>query len=138
MDDLNAAIRSILDDPAKVEQLRSLAQSLGANVDNTAPPQQTEPQSDLSSALQSLSNATQQANQTGNNNTALGSIAQFVGNLNISDKDMNLLRSLKPHFSSARAAKIDSVLKMMQLMRIIPVLTSGSLLGNFTSDGDNR
>lgn len=151
MEDLNTTIRSILSDPEKLEQLRTIAQSLGTNISDASTPsaqppaQQPAQQSDvISSALQSLSAAARQ-NQANTNTNASGgdglsSISQLLSTFNQNDKDMDLLRSLKPHFSPARSAKIDSVIQMMRLMRVIPTLRDSNLLGSsiLGLGGDNR
>ncbi len=153
MDDLNSTLNSILGDPNKMEQLRQVAQSLGLNPggappptqDTNAAPQQNNSSFDpaaIASILQNFQNATgagqsaAPANNNGNNTggfpnlEGLSKIAGILGTFNQSDKNVDLLRSLKPHFSPARAGRIDDAVRIMQLMRAWPALRDSGLLGS--------
>ena len=162
MDDLNSTINAILGDPAKMEQLRSVAQSLGLNPGN-APPAAAQPQaptqpqaapgngggfdpSAIASILQNFQNLTgggANAAASGAADAAAGSAASAIPNLgsitkiaeimqtfNQSDKNVELLRSLKPHFSPSRAGKIDDAVRIMQIIRVWPSLRDSGLLGS--------
>lgn len=157
MDDLNSTLNSILGDPNKMEQLRQVAQSLGLNPGGAPPPAQDAnpappPQNNsggfdpaaIASILQNFQNAAggQQAAPANNNNSnnsgtggfpnleGLSKIAGILGTFNQSDKNVDLLRSLKPHFSPARAGRIDDAVRIMQLMRAWPALRDSGLLGS--------
>ena len=160
MEDINAAIGSILSDPQKMEQLRQVAQSLGLN----PPPSDGAPQPDapqqngggfdpsaIASILQNFQNAGQNntnqesnsSNASGgaNNLDAIGKIAGIMSTFNQSDKNVELLRSLKPHFSTTRAGKIDDAIRIMQVMRAWPALRDSGLLGglgNLFSGGGSK
>lgn len=156
MEDINAAISSILNDPQKMEQLRQVAQSLGlqppqnngaAQQDSTQQNSKGFDPSAIASILQNFQNAGQ--NNTGNaNNTAgagnldtISKIAGIMNTFNQSDKNVDLLRSLKPHFSAARAGRIDDAVRIMQIMRAWPALRDSGLLGglgNLFSGGNSK
>ncbi len=161
MDDLNSTISSILGDPNKMEQLRQVAQSLGINTGGTeqAPPAGGQQASSggidpgaIASILQNFQNAgggssggntaAASAGNTGNtgasNLDAVSKIAGIMGTFNQSDKNIDLLRSLKPHFSETRAGRIDDAVRIMQLMRAWPALRDSGLLsglGNLFGGG---
>ncbi|NBI79115.1 hypothetical protein D3Z39_09565 [Anaerotruncus colihominis] len=164
VDDLNSTLSAILGDPAKMEQLRQVAQSLGigpgtgapdAGAANAAPPASggqsggqgggIDPNA-IASILQNFQNA-------GNGGTAaasgagampdLGAISKLSGILNSfnqSDKNVELLRALKPHFSPARASKIDDAVRIMQLIHAWPSVRDSGLLGSLGNlfSGGNR
>lgn len=64
------------------------------------------------------------------NLSALTQIAQVMEAMNQEDHNTELLRALKPHFSEARATRIDDAIRVMQLMRAWPVLRESGLLGS--------
>lgn len=45
------------------------------------------------------------------------------------NKNVDLLRSLKPHFSEARQKKVDDAIKIMQLINMLPMLKETGLFG---------
>lgn len=205
MDDLGAMIGSIMSDPQKMEQLRSVAQSLGmpAPPANNAPPPQPSGQNNsgggggfdpamLASILQGLGGmgggapqntppVNPQPQQSGSQGSGfdpgmlasilqglggmgamggnaaggaasggginLGSISKISEIMNIynqNDKNVDLLRTLKPHFSATRSGRIDDAIRIMQLMRAWPVLRDSGLLsglgglGNLFGGGGGR
>ncbi|MEM1486302.1 hypothetical protein V6615_15785 [Oscillospiraceae bacterium PP1C4] len=149
MDDINSTINAILGDPAKMQQLRSMAESLGINTGNASPPVQhtsgnagqgaggIDPGA-ISALLQNFQNAGGNQNSSSSGNAAsslpaldgISKITGLMSSFNQSDKNMDLLRALKPHFSAARAGKIDDAVRIMQLMRMWPVLRDSGILGN--------
>lgn len=165
MDDLNSAISSILGDPAKMEQLRSVAQSLGLNPGGGAPPGQNpngaaeegnansgngrtggsggggfDPSAiaSMMQAFQGMAGGGQNSNAPPSgggggglpNMDAISKIAGMMGTFNQSDKNIELLRSLKPHFTPTRAGRIDDAVRIMQLLRMWPSLRDSGLLGS--------
>ena len=51
------------------------------------------------------------------------------------DKNTELLRALKPHFSPERAKKVDDASRIMQLMRLLPLAKVMGLLGRRSGGG---
>ena len=168
MDDLSATIGAILNDPQKMEQLRSVAQSLGINAPlaQSPPAAQDLPQTGgggfdpaaFASMLQGISAATggvgsqpqpqpqQQAPPQesaaanslfgGLNFGAFSTISDVMKEYNKKDKNTDLLRSLKPHFSETRATRVDDAIKLVQLVRVWPVIRDSGLLSNLGSLGN--
>ena len=156
MEDLNATLNSILSDPNKIEQLRQVAVSLGIHPDGGPGSGQTsQPGASnssgidtgaIASILQNLQAAggASQAGQDGTGRSSGGTaggfnvemiskISQIMNTFNQNDKNVDLLRSLKPHFSPARAGKIDDAIRIMQLIRVWPVLRDSGLLGSLSN-----
>ena len=140
MDDLNSTISSILGDPSKMEQLRQVAQSLGINTGGA----EQSPPGAIASILQNFqtaggNSAAANAGNAGSAGTgapnldAVSKIAGIMGTFNQSDKNIDLLRSLKPHFSETRAGRIDDAVRIMQLMRAWPALRDSGLLSGLGS-----
>lgn len=163
MDDLNSTLSAILNDPDKMAQLRSVAESLGLNPGGGAPsppPQQNTAPSGggnsgnsngnggidaaaIASILQNFQNggnagAGGDASSSGNSQVNLGAIskiAQIFSSVNQSDKNVELLRTLKPHFSAARAGRIDDAVRIMQLLKAWPALRDSGLLSSLGNLG---
>ena len=168
MDDLNSTLSAILGDPAKMEQLRQVAQSLGigpgtgapgagasdAGAANAAPAGgQSNGQGGgidpnaIASILQNFQNAGNGGAGGAASGTGatpdLGAISKLTGILNSfnqSHKIVELLRALKPHFSPARASKIDDAVRIMQLIHAWPSVRDSGLLGSLGNlfSGGNR
>lgn len=51
-----------------------------------------------------------------------------------SNKNVELLRSLKPHFSETRQKKVDDAIKIMQLINMLPMLKESGLFGFLGGD----
>lgn len=51
-----------------------------------------------------------------------------------SNKNVELLRSLKPHFSDTRRKKVDDAIKIMQLINMLPMLKESGLFGFLGGD----
>ena len=153
MDNLNSTLSSILSDPQKIEQLRQVAQSLGIN----PPSGQEQPAAPsgggidpavIASALKNFQQAPaagapaqQQPAGTSSPGSleAITKIAGIFGSMNQSDKNVELLRALKPHFSPERAGRIDDAVRIMMLLKAWPALRDSGLLGSlgnlFTGGG---
>lgn len=51
-----------------------------------------------------------------------------------SNKNVELLRSLQPHFSDTRRKKVDDAIKIMQLINMLPMLKESGLFGFLGGD----
>lgn len=51
------------------------------------------------------------------------------------DRNTDLLRALKPHFSPDRAKKVDDAIRILQLIRLLPLVKDLGILGK---GGDDR
>lgn len=125
MDDLASMITQFLNSEEGINQLRAVSSALGIP-DPTAAQQPNSGQN----------NAQQQGfNQV---NTAPGAFSSSGGTPQLDlntlmmlqraaslfgqeDKNTELLRALKPHFSPERARKVDDVIHIMQLIRLLPL-----------------
>jgi hypothetical protein len=139
VDDLNDMLGKILNDPESMNQLKEAARALGLDPDGPPPPGfgggAAAP--DLS-ALGSIPGG---QNQTSGQSppldpAALQLIGSVVGRLNQPDKNIDLLRALKPHFSPQRATRVDSAIRLMQLFSLLPLLKESGLLGDLKNLGN--
>jgi len=82
------------------------------------------------SALAALLGVQQQPQQPAVDPAALRLIQGAVAKLNERDKNIELLRALKPHFSPARSSRVDNAIRLMQLFAMLPVLRDSGVLGD--------
>ncbi len=152
MDDIGAALGAILNNPQTMQQIMSLASQLGmGEAPQQAPaptaPADTSPQSEplspavmpaglpLPAASPSPPPAAAAASPlAGLDMNALAKVMQMMGSLNQRDRNVELLLALKPHFGEKRQKKVDDAIRIMQLIKMLPLLKEtgifDSLAGN--------
>lgn len=139
MDDLNDVLGKLLNDPQSMNQLKEAARALGLDPDGPPPPgfgSSAETTPDLSALNDLLGGRAAAANQPPLDPAALKLIGSVVGRLNQPDKNIDLLRALKPHFSAQRATRVDSAIRLMQLFSLLPLLKESGLLGDLKGLGN--
>lgn len=152
MEGLEQQLGQILSDPNSMKQLQSMISSLGQQAGDSAPDVKAAPppaaapaQPDLSAlagmlgalgntgALGSMGTATQPALAAPAGADALGmaaKLAPMLGRLNREDDATRLLMALRPLLGEERRRKIDEAVKILQLMRLLPMLRDmGGLAG---------
>lgn len=135
MDDLSSRLSGILNDPQSVEKIKNLAAMLGmdssaggkgdpappppppASVQPEGPPVQTEPFAGLSSLPQM---DPQMLNMIMKIMPALSSLRQ-------EDDATRLLRAIRPFLGEVRRKKLDESIRLMQIVRMVPLLKKGGL-----------
>ena len=129
MDDLNARLGQILSDPQSMAQLQSMAAALGlgqnsTTVNNTQNPPQNQAPASSTGGLGSLG--------------TLGLLGGLLGSRQgAEDKNVQLLRALRPHMSPARQSRVDDAIRLIQLLGLLPALRDSGLLGGLLG-GDRR
>ncbi len=107
MDDFSSKLNEILNDPQSMEKVRRMAENLlGDDSPEETPPADTLDPAQL--------------------NTALSLLAKF--NAGGNDPRSNLLNALRPHLSESRQAKVDTALKLLRLIDLLPYLKESGLL----------
>ena len=135
MDGLEQQLNQILSDPGSMKQLQSMISSLGLGQQDSpaaqpAPPPAPARQPDLSALAGMLGalggGAPQQAAPAAMAGTdAIGmaaKLAPLLGQLNREDDSTRLLMALRPLLGEERRRKIDEAVKILQLMRLLPML----------------
>lgn len=159
MEGLEQQLGQILSDPDSMKQIQSMISSLGlgqqagesAPAAKAAPPAAAPAQPDLSAlagmlgalgnggalgnmgALGTTGTAPQPALAAPAGTDALGmaaKLAPMLGRLNREDDSTRLLMALRPLLGEERRRKIDEAVKILQLMRLLPMLRDmGGLAG---------
>lgn len=113
MDDITSKISELISDPDGMAKIQEMAKSLfGENSESHESPKAkidnelSIPDIDMSSILKAVS---------------------FLRNSD-DDKRSELLKALKPYLSSERQKRVDSALKLIRIIHIIPILKEQGLI----------
>lgn len=146
MEDLNQQINQILSDPQSMQQIQEMAAALGlGGVQPASQPESAPPQSGgidpaaLSGLLSSLSGGGQQNSApppapnpiTPEMLQMVGRLAPLLGQVNREDDSTRLLHALRPLLSQPRQQKLDEAIKILQMMRLLPLLKNTGLISGF-------
>ena len=111
MDDLSQTLQGLLKDPSTLSQVQGLLQSLSGNAETApqkpAPPPQKDEMASLLPTLQRLGPLLSCARQE--------------------DDTTRFLRALRPLLGEARQKKLDEALKLLNLLRMLPLLKGAGL-----------
>lgn len=110
MDDLNQKLSQILNDPESMNRVRQMAESILSDKE-----EETTDDSIFSSF----------------GSEELGNIMSIVSKLNNQQNDArtSLLLALKPHLSEAKQEKVDTAIKILRLLDLLPILKESGVLG---------
>ncbi|TCL43023.1 hypothetical protein [Harryflintia acetispora] len=157
MEDMASALGSLLNNPQTMQQIMNLANQLGLGGDGAAPAadaqppaapppaQPAQPQAQPIPPLQNLftpppaqpaaPNAA--ANLLGSLDVnTIAKVSQILQGLNTRDSNVELLLALKPHFGEKRQKKVDDAIRIMQLVKMLPLLKETGIFGNLFGGDD--
>lgn len=118
MDDLAAKLSELLGSPGGLDKLKGLAGLLGgAAAESAADPPSSEPQQS-GSPLGIDSEALQMMTK----------IAPLLSSFRQEDDSTRLLHALRPMLGAERQKKLDESIKLLQLMRMLPLLKSSGII----------
>ncbi len=111
MDDLNQKLAQILNDPESMNRVKEMAESILSQNDK---PQEEE------SSVFGIPDGQELMN-----------IMSIVSKLNQKNDDArtNLLAALKPHLSEPKREKVDTAIKILRLLDLLPALKESGILG---------
>ena len=140
MDDISSKIIQILSDPQSMQQLQNLAQSLGLSAPSEAAPPPPPPSGGMD--MNQLGNLLAQFGMGPQTAPAapsidMNSILQIQKAMQLftqSNKNVELLRSLRPLLSEKRQKKVDDAVRIMQLVQMLPMLKESGLFGALGGD----
>ncbi len=105
MDDFNAKLTEILNDPKSMEKVRQMAENLLGDGEEERSADLPDPE-ELNSVMSLLTRF------------------KSCGN----DARTGLLIALKPHLGAERQAKVDTAIKLLKLIELLPYLKESGLL----------
>lgn len=112
MDDLSEKLAGILNDPESMEKVRKMAESI---LGEEAQAKESSPLGDMGAMLGS---------------DELKTIMSLIGKFNTSEADprSQLLSALKPHLSEPRREKVDTAIKLLRLIELLPLIKESGIL----------
>ncbi len=112
MDDLNQKLAQILNDPESMNRVREMAESILSNEEKT--------EEKTDDSVFGIPDSAELMN-----------IMSIVSKLNAKNDDArtNLLAALKPHLSEPKREKVDTAIKILRLLELLPVLKESGVLG---------
>ena len=121
MEDLNEKLASILNDPQSMERVRKMAESLLGDEAPVAEPSKPD--------LSSLSGFFSSEGAMPDAQT-LSKIMSVMGKLNSKSDDCRtaLLTALKPNLSEERRKKVDTAIKILKFIELLPLLKESGIL----------
>ena len=134
MDDISAAIRSVLNDPQSMAQIQGILNSLSGDGAPPAPqpPPPAAPAQNTGNALSALLPAMNAAQGAADNPmmTMLLRAAPLLTSANQEDDATRLLAALRPLLGEARRKKLDEASRILKLLHLLPLLRESGILQN--------
>ena len=124
MSDLSAQIGEFLSNPEAMEQLKSLS---GLFSQPTAPPTAPAPNTDAAYSEPTFSKQSESLAAA----EALPAVMKFMPLINsfrAEDDSTRLLRAIKPFLSPERQLRLEQAIKLMRIIKLIPLLKEKGLL----------
>jgi hypothetical protein len=116
MDDLASKLSELLNSPGSMEQIKNLAGLLGGG---EAPAQSEQPKPEQKSPLAGLDGDMMQM---------IMKFAPLLSSFRQEDDYTRLLHALRPLLGEARRKKLDEAIRLLQLIRLLPLLKSSGIL----------
>lgn len=129
MEDLAAAVQSILNDPQSMAQLQGVMNSLGMNPPQ-APAPATPPVQQKPAAAAPLNLLNTLNNSSDPMTAMLLRAAPLLASANREDDSTRLLAALRPLLGEARQKKLDEASKILKLLHLLPLLKESGVLQN--------
>lgn len=113
MDDLNAKLGAILNDPAAMKEIAALASSLGVDAQSAQQPAPAPAPTPVDSMGLG----------------AMSALMPLLGSFKAEDETTRLLDAIRPFLSEERRQKLDKAKKLIRIMRLMPMLRDLDILG---------
>lgn len=120
MEDLNNKISEILNDPTAMEKLKGLAGMFSGGQANAKPPPVE------NNSFSNITDSLTGGNQSEMLSTAM-KLMPLMNKCNRDDDTTRLLYSLRPLLSHDRQKKLDEAIKLLRVMKIIPLIREFNL-----------
>ena len=122
-DELSRKIDHLLNSPEGMEKIQGMMKALGMSA-SPSEPAAKEPTPPVSIPTEAA------ASDDGGMLSGLLSLAPLLGSLEKEDQNTALLKALRPYLHGDREKRLDESLKLMQLLKLLPLLQQkGGLFG---------
>ncbi len=114
MEDLNEKLTRLLSSPEGMEKIQSVMTALGGALpqEDTPPPPPMPPPA-----------------AGGIDMAALSKVLPLLGQMNQETEDTRLLAALRPYLHGQRATRLEESMRLIRLMKLLPLLTEGGKAG---------
>lgn len=120
MSDISQQITELLSDPNAMDQIRSLSGLFGQSAQSGSPPAPSVPPP-----------TEPQRSQGADMLPALMKFMPLINSLKEDDDAIRLLYAVKPFLSEARQEKLDQAIRIIRIIRIVPLLKDNGILNLF-------
>lgn len=117
MEDLNEKLTRLLSSPEGMEKIQSVMAALGGALPREDAPQETAPAPPPPPADMGVDLA------------ALSKVLPLLGQMNQETEDTRLLAALRPYLHGQRATRLEESMRLLKLMKLLPLLTEGGKAG---------
>lgn len=121
MDELTGKLNQILSDPQSMAQIQNIMSSMGLGGQSSAP---------SAPASADISPAAAPAVPEPEIAAALTGLMPLLSNFRKEDDTTRLLSALRPLLSDARQKKVDEAMKILRIIRIIPMVKNTGILSS--------
>ena len=111
MADLDKTISSILNDPEAMEQIKALGDAMGISLPEEKPPPVQESPAPVSGEMLGM----------------MMKLAPMLGAINEENDSTRLLYALRPFLSEKRRVRVDKAVRLLSLMRAVPMLRESGI-----------
>lgn len=118
MDDLAGKLSEILNNPEIMQQVQGLTGLLG----------QPQPEEGEYSQPQQEKESSKSSFPSGDTTQMLLKLAPIISSINTDDKYTRFLQALRPLLHEPRQKKLDEAYKILQLIKILPILKNQGLI----------
>ena len=126
MDNIQEKIAQIMSDPEAMSQVQSLGKMLGMGNQNS--PAENKPSAGIPDMSFNNSRSSGEMGIPTEMMSKMMKLMPVFQQLNQEDDVTRLLQALKPFLSEEKCRKLESAKKMLQMMKIIPLLKEGGII----------
>ena len=116
MEDLNEKLTRLLSSPEGMEKIQSVMAALGGALPREDAPQEMTPTPPPPADM-------------GVDLAALSKVLPLLGQMNQETEDTRLLAALRPYLHGQRATRLEESMRLLKLMKLLPLLTEGGKAG---------
>ncbi|MBE6807373.1 MAG: hypothetical protein E7527_05125 [Ruminococcaceae bacterium] len=122
MDDLNEKLNRLLSDPEGLAKIQAAMTALGAGAETAPPPPPPVPE----------------PGGGGPDLAALTKLVPLLSGLNQESEDTRLLQALRPYLHGARAGRLDDTMRLLKLVKLLPLLQEQGILSGLGGGNGGR
>lgn len=124
MEDLNEKLTRLLSSPEGMQKIQSAMAALGGGLGEPSPAVAT---ADTPSLSPPIPGTVPSPSALGVDTAALQKILPLLGQMGQETEDTRLLTALRPYLHGQRAERLEESMRLLQLMKLLPLLSEGGV-----------